>query len=127
MALPPRSNLTWSQEIGAAAEEYMNVEVKFYDSAKTLKLTTKARVQHLRNPIDISTSTAMATKRNIRLQIPLSAASTFIVKGWLVQVDGGNDPSLESITLTVLSAINSSHAALRTIECQSELVATPRA
>ena len=128
MSLPPRIDLNdWSAEIGAVAEQFMNTEVKFYDSAKTLKLTCPARVQHLRSPIDSSNATAMQTKRNIRLQVPLSSASTFIAKGWLVQITGGNDPSLDNITLTVMSAINSSHAALRTVECQSELAATPRA
>lgn len=128
MSLPPRQNLAdWSGEIGREAEKFMNAEAKFYDSGKNLKLTCKARVQHLRSPIDISSATALGTKRNIRLQIPLSEASVFITKGWLVQIEGGNDPSLEKITLSVTSAINSSHAAIRTVEAQSELAATPRA
>lgn len=127
MSLPPRTSATWSEEIGTVAAEYMNATAKFYTSAKVLKITSKARVQHLRAPLDSSSPVTWGTQRAIRLQIPLNATSGAITKGWLVQISGANDPTLNLVTMTVQSAVNSSHAALRTIECISDLSQTDRA
>lgn len=81
----------------------------------------KARVQHLRVPLESAGSSEWATRRAIRIQIPLQAGDPLIAKGMIVRVvDGGRDASLELFRYTVLSAINSSHAAVRTIEAVTE-------
>lgn len=130
MSLPPRSSLNWSDEIGRAAEEFMNVTVKFYDTAGTLQVTTKGRWQHKRSPLDASSATSWSTKRAGHIQVPLSASTGLIKKGWIAQISAGDtplrDPSIGLISFTVQSAVNSSHAALRTIEVTTEVAATPR-
>lgn len=103
----------------------MNATARWYKEGAH-QFDTPARVQHLRAPLDASSASAWATKRAIRVQIPLTDSAALIRKGWIVQFIGGNDPALENISATVQSAINSSHAAIRTVECISELATTPR-
>lgn len=131
MSLPPRNLLaSWPDEIAAAAETQMNITAKFYDTAGTLKVTTKGRWQHKRSPLDASSATSWSTKRAGHIQIPLTASTGLVKKGWVVQISAGTeplrDPTLGLISFTVQSAVNSSHAALRTIEVVSEVAATPR-
>ncbi len=133
MALPPLPTADWAAEIGAAAEAQMNATANFYTTTKipkeaptlTLLFSTKARVQQIRRPLDIISGEQWGNRRSVRVQIPLSATSSLIEKGLVVRILGGNDPALAKVTLIVQSAINSSHAAVRTIECISELANTP--
>ena len=61
------------------------------------------------------------TKRAIRFQIELRAGDPVITTGLTVRVDdGGKNKQLEQFAYTVQSSVNSSHAALRTIEAISE-------
>lgn len=134
MGLPPRYDLTnWSSEIGRQAEAEMNCTVQFYEekqaewpSVNTLTALldnpVKARAQQLRAPSAFSAGGGLAVKRPVRIQIPLNATSLFLRKGLIVRVFGGNDPALPSWKLVIMSAVNSSHAALRTIECEGESV-----
>ena len=128
MSLPPRVDLdNWSAEIGRVAEEHMNATAKWYKgTTPTLQFTSKARIQPLRTPQDASTATSWATKRAGIVQVPLTAHTGLISKGWIGQFSGGKDPALDNISVTVQSAINSSHAAVRTIHWISEVVETPR-
>jgi len=140
MSLPPRQSALWSDEIAAVATDsaLMNVTVKFYDTTKVLKLTTKGRFQHKRSTLDASNATAWETKRAAHVQIPLTAIAGLVSKGWIAQISAGvddatgatiplRDPTLALVSFTVQSAVNSSHAALRTVELMSELAPTPRA
>lgn len=138
MALPPRSSLVaWPDEIARVAATQMNVTLTFLGSDKTLVCTTPGRFQHLRSPLDASSAAQWSTKRAGRAQIPLDATTGMIRKGLLCQISAGvddkgnaiplRDPTLGLVTFTVQSAINSSHAALRTVEMVSELAPTPRA
>lgn len=137
MSLPPRNLLaSWPDEIAAAAETQMNIIAKFYDTAGTLKVTTKGRWQQKRSPLDASSATSWSTKRAGHIQVPLTASTGLIPKGWITQISAGvddkgvviplRDPTLGLISFTVQSAVNSSHAPLRTIEVVSEVAATPR-
>lgn len=105
--------------------------------------TTIARIQHLREPRNVSTSYEWTTYRRIRVQIPYSAIalaytglypsyayypspglypsslllSQPITKGTRGLItNGGKDPALVGRVLVVESALNSSWAALRTVE-----------
>lgn len=131
MSLPPRASLAnWSDEIAAVAADFMNVTAKFYNSAGALQLTTKGRWQHKRSPLDASSATSWSTRRAGHIQVPLTASTGLILKGWTAQISAGTeplrDPSIGLISFTVQSAVNSSHAALRTVEVISEVTATPR-
>ena len=136
---PPPPADSWSDEIAAAAEEMMNGVIDVYIPGEpgeynpitdeieggtpdqVIVNASKARIQHLAGPAEAAGSAEWATKRRFRFQIPLQAGDAPITKGMLVRVvDGGRDPGLESYSYTVLSAVNSSHAALRTIEAVTE-------
>ena len=81
-----------------------------------------ARIQHIRLPLEQSGAREWGAKRRYRFQIELRDGDPEITKGMIVRViDGGRDPSLVNYAFTVLSATNSSHAAIRTIETISEL------
>lgn len=140
MSLPPRTSLAWPDEIAAVAtgSDFMNVTFKFYSSDKSLKLTTKGRFQHKRAPLDASSATSWGTKRAGHGQVPLDAIAGQISKGWIAQIGPGvddrtgaaiplRDPTLALVSFTVQSAVNSSHAALRTVELISELTPAARA
>jgi hypothetical protein len=139
----PAPTASWSQEIGAAAETEMKAVAKFYDPElrtgqpdgddyiqPDMVIDSKARVQQIRQPRDSSTPDQWSTSRWIRIQIPLKATSGMIRKGIIVQVEQGDDPdfdpTLALISFTVQSAVNSSSAALRTVECVSTISAVPR-
>jgi len=119
----------------------------------TLVLTTKARMQHLRVPHEANIAGEWVTKRAIRFQIPLanghatypdegtlpdsgtypsetvfpSFGGKALRKGFVVRVQGSvKQPYSVTFGFIVLSVINSSHAAVCTIECMSELTELPR-
>lgn len=83
--------------------------------------TTIARIQHLREPRNVSNSYEWTTYRRIRVQIPYLDMTLAIEKGTRGRiVDGGKDQGLTGKILVVESAQNSSWAALRTVECVLE-------
>src|SRR5690606_35515511 len=75
-----------------------------------------ARAQHVRLALEQAGSAEWATKRRYRFQCEMLPSDPIITKGMLVRFRGGNDATLASFTFQVISASNSSHAALRTIE-----------
>lgn len=80
-----------------------------------------ARIQHLRLPLENAGSGEWATKRRYRMQVEILPGDPVLQKGQIVNVlDGGKDPSLEAFSYTLVSAANSSHAALRTLETVTE-------
>lgn len=85
-----------------------------------------ARAQHIRLPLEQAGSYEWSTKRRYRFQLELIAADPTVRKGMIVRVRaGGRDPALQHFAFEVVSASNSSHAALRTIETVTEMAVTP--
>ncbi|MDL5351094.1 DUF6093 family protein [Microbacterium sp. zg-YB36] len=80
-----------------------------------------ARAQHVGMPLETSDGNGWSTKRRFRFQWDLLPDDPIITKGMYVEYRGGKDPSLARFDYQVLSAVNSSHAALRTVEAMSEL------
>lgn len=128
----------WNVTIRNIAEQFQNGEVQWfiavpgtgYDPiAKTYVTppsetaigTTAARIQHIREPRAVATNYEYTTYRRFRFQIPYSDIALDITKGVLGRVtDGGDDPRLVGQIVTVQSAVNSSWAAIRTIEALAE-------
>lgn len=114
------------------AEQVMNCEVRFYERGNpTPVLTTKGRVKKARpSAFDASTPTEWSTKRRLVIQVPrdvdLTASNGIIEKGWIVQVSGGNDPTLNNVNFTVESQIDSGYAYARNVAVVTEVEATPR-
>lgn len=142
MSLPPLSPSNWADEIAQEAERWMNCTATFYDPVPgnpptlTKLFEAKARWQHLRTPVDSSNATAWSTKRAGRIQVPLNAATGLVKRGLIVRLSPGvdpvtgaliplRDPTLALISFTTQNAVNSSHAALRTIEVVTEVVPVP--
>ena len=133
---------SWSEQIAAAAEQFMNAAIEIYDP-QTQVVTTpydavtglggestpvvlwsgKARVQHLRQPQEVTTAAEWTAYRSYRFQVPLDEVSGLIDKGMRIRVtDAGRDPSLSQMTYTIEASTNSSHAAVRTFETTAENV-----
>lgn len=80
-----------------------------------------ARAQHLRSPQDFNDGTGWDVKRVYRFQCEILPGDPSITKGMVARFTGGRDPELAKVEFQVVSATNSSHAALRTVEAISEL------
>lgn len=80
-----------------------------------------ARAQHLRAPQDFNDGNGWDVKRVYRFQCEILADDPSITKGMVARFSGGRDPELAKVEFQVVSATNSSHAAVRTIEAVSEL------
>lgn len=81
-----------------------------------------ARIQHLTSETLPDVGMSQVGIRGIRVQVPLDESAGFIRKGLQVIVtDAGNDYELEQLQFVVTSAINSSYAWLRTIECEVDV------
>ena len=82
----------------------------------------KARIQHLNSYTNPVVGYSELGIRGIRLQIPLDPAAGFIRKGLqIIVTDGGNDYELEQLQFTIMSAVNSSYAWIRTIEAEVDV------
>lgn len=80
-----------------------------------------ARIQHL-NTMTSYAGFSETGIRNIRVQVPLDVEAGFLRKGLqVIVIDAGNDYELEQLQFTITSAINSSYAWLRTIECEVDV------
>ena len=134
MGLPNPAEMSydanWPLEIAAAVLPFMTATAKFYDPTSATPteavLTSAARAQPFRLQTDASTETNWANKRLVRLQLPLDATTGIIEQGWACQLEGCADPTLNMVTLIVVSAINSSHAAIRTVICETSMNETAR-
>lgn len=127
----------WQDQIHAAAIQYMNAEVCFYEiiegdydevtntGEKSVAVITwrgKARVQQLRTARDANTNYQRSDSRAFRFQLDPDDNPPAVYAGTKARViDGGRDPQLENLAYTVDSAINSSHMAVRTIELTAEM------
>lgn len=139
MALPRRdSSLTWEQEIrDAVIEEFdATITVKHPDGPGTydpisgnttpgapgevLIQDRIGRAQNLRSPIEFNDGNGWQTKLDYRIQIDALPGDPSITKGLIVLVSGGRDPELAKMTFHVGFATNSTHMAVRTINCSTE-------
>lgn len=129
-----------SEEILDAAKEFMTGRIEVIDPSNIITtpydpITDEggtaepevliegrpARIQHINMPSEMSGASEWATKRRFRFQIEILDGDPTLRKGLVVRVlDGANDSSLEQFTYTILSAVNSTQAALRTIEAVTE-------
>ena len=81
-----------------------------------------ARIQHLSSESMPEVGYSQTGIRGIRLQVPMSNELGFVRKGLQVIVtDGGSDVELEQLQFVITSAINSSYAWVRTIECEVDV------
>jgi hypothetical protein len=81
-----------------------------------------ARIQHLSSESLPEVGYSQVAIRGIRLQVPMDPELGFVRKGLQVIVtDGGSDIELEQLQFVVTSAINSSYAWVRTIECEVDV------
>lgn len=130
---PPPAN--WEEAILIAARQFMNAEVCFYkttddrdDITGTGDVTVevlwkgKARVQHLRAPRTDSSEYQASDSRAFRFQLDPADNPPQLYSGAQARVlAGGRDPSLETYSYVVDSAVNSSHMAVRTIELTADM------
>jgi hypothetical protein len=81
-----------------------------------------ARIQHISGESLPTVGFSQTGIRGIRVQVPLDVEAGFIRKGLqVVVIDGGNDYELEQLQFTITSAVNSSYAWGRTIECEVDV------
>ena len=81
-----------------------------------------ARIQHLKSETMPDVGFSQVSIRGIRLQVPMDTELGFVRKGLqVIVIDGGSDPELEQLQFVVSSAINSSYAWGRTIECEVDV------
>jgi hypothetical protein len=81
-----------------------------------------ARIQHLSSETMPDVGYSQVSIRGIRLQVPMDAELGFVRKGLqVIVIDGGSDSELEQLQFVVTSAINSSYAWVRTIECEVDV------
>lgn len=79
-----------------------------------------ARAQHIRMPLETNDGNGWTTRRRFRFQMELRENDPAITQGLVVRYRGGKDPVLATLSYQVISAVNSSHAPLRTIETMTE-------
>ncbi len=145
MALPPNllSTESWWSEIADAARAEFRGVVSILDPSNVVTTPydpvtgtggpgeaavvidhRPARIQHLRPPFESDGSAHVDATRRVRVQLDIQAGDPDITPGFIVRVDGGgNDTTLTHYRYKVVSALNSSQAALRTLECTTQQVA----
>lgn len=90
--------------------------------APTVLWQGPARIQHLSNEALPEVGYSQISVRGIRLQVPMDPELVFVRKGLqVIVIDGGSDIELEQLQFVVTSAINSSYAWVRTIECEVDV------
>ncbi len=132
--------LSFSEEILDAAREFMTGRIEVIDPSNVIETpydpitdtggtaepevliaNRPARIQQLNMPSESASSGEWATKRRVRFQVEILDGDPTLRKGLIVRVlDGAKDPTLEEFRYTISSAINSTQAALRTLECVTE-------
>jgi hypothetical protein len=131
-----RASGHWSDVIGQVAEEYFNGVIDIFTVSESVEpfnpetgeggnevetfiaTGVPARIQHLREPRPVTATYEATTYRRVRFQVNLATyGSLAIPEGARIRIaDGGKDPELVGRIAVVTSAVNSSHAAVRTIE-----------
>ena len=132
----PYAEDDWAAEITEDARGELNGEVTISDpngptttynpiagtgGGKTLApvITSRpARAQQLDKPREGSGADEWNAKRRWQIQTTIETGDPDIRKGFIATFAGGRDPILNTLKLQVVSARNSSHAAVRTILCE---------
>lgn len=146
MALSPIDEEAWPDEILEVAREFFNCVIDVLNPGSPGKYDPiaddytgegyipdeivldgrEARAQQIRLPLEQAGAREWATKRRYRFQTEIVDGDYPITKGMVVRVRaGGRDPVLQHFAFEVASASNSSHAALRTLECITEFGVAP--
>lgn len=126
MALPSFNSSNWQDVIEEVHAEFRKATITVLQGRDVILKDRPARVQQLRTPTVFSDSGELANKRAFLFEIELREGDPIIKRGMLVRVtDGGRDPQLKSYGFTVTNSVNSSEAAIRTIETISELNIMP--
>lgn len=116
----------------ALAEGVMNCQIKFFQRGVTMPvLVCPGRVKKPRPAVfDATDPTEWNTKRRLIVQIPrdvdLSASNGVVEKGWIVQISGADDPTVNNVNFTVESQIGGGYAYARNVAVVSDVIATPR-
>ncbi len=96
-----------------------NVQV---GGSKTVLWSGQARIQHLKRDSTPDVGYSQTDIRGIRIQAPMDLDLGLVRKGLqIIVTDGGSDAVLEQLGFVVRSAVNSSYAWGRTIECDVDL------
>lgn len=140
LAPPPAD---WQEAILVGARQFMNGRICFFEETDAVTpydpitgeggatgirviWAGKARIQQLRTPKEFSTGYELEASRFFRFQLDPEEVGNpipFVPHGTLARaLDGGRDSSLESLSFTVNSSINSSHMAVRTVELASNMI-----
>ena len=144
-ALPSlREPSDWTAPITAMAKQHMRGVIDIYDpktsatnghydpttdaqptSAAVKVLSARAaRIQPIRTDQILNDAGEFVIQRFVRFQIEILPGDPFLREGLIVRVtDGGRDSTLTALAFQVLSAVNSSDAAIRTIEAVAQLKA----
>lgn len=133
---------TWEDRILARAKTQMNAEICFYrEMTPTIPYNPitgeggsdgiavfwrgRARVQHVRAPREFATAYQAETSQQFIFQIDPTEPGNgvpFLPSGVKARVlAGGRDSDLESLAFVTSSAINSSHMAVRTVKCSTNM------
>jgi hypothetical protein len=128
-----------SEQMGKTILSWMNATIQIVDpntedaewdpftneyvgGTQTVLWQGPARIQHLTSETLPEVGYSQVSIRGIRVQVPLDPELGFVRKGLqVVVIDGGSDSELEQLQFVVTSAINSSYAWIRTIECEVDL------
>lgn len=126
MALPAIGQATWQEEIEEVASQFRGALISVYDpSAPGLTAVISrrpARVQQVRTPSIAHDSGQQIVKRPFLFEIELRTTDPLIRKGYIIRIHTcDRDPTLRHYGFTVSDAVNSSEAALRTINTVTEL------
>lgn len=135
MGLPKIGSTTWQEEIESVASQFRKAVISVYDPTNLTggKPTAvisrrRARVQMLRSPAVATDSSQQIAKRPFQFETELLAGDPVIQKDHIIRIHSveskgsiPGDPALLTFVFTVTDGVNSSEAALRTINTLSEL------
>lgn len=137
LLVPVTKPAGWQDVIASVAAEYMNGVIQIVNPSAALTpydpvtgqggepqqtpiFEGPARIQHIRFPRETPGTYQWGANRYFRFQIDYDPAVE-IQKGFTIYVtDGGRDVTLEALRFEVISAVNSSHRAVRTIEAVTD-------
>lgn len=133
-----RSEAEWPDEIAEDAREEFDGEVEIREAGtpgefdpvtgtrgpgvpgEVVLSRRPARAQHIRLPLESNDSNSWQTRRRYRIQCDILDGDLSVTKGLVARFYGGRDAEIPKMVLQVQWATNSSHAAVRTIECMTE-------
>ncbi|QIK61804.1 hypothetical protein G7068_16185 [Leucobacter viscericola] len=134
MGLPALGVNAWQEDVENVAAQFRKAVISIFDSTQedasgnpTAIISRRpARVQQVRNPSISHDSGQQLVKRPFQFEIELRPTDPIIRKDMLIRVHfADRDPNLCHYGFTVTDSVNSSEAALRTINTLTELAVLP--